>query len=98
MARRDYRGRRGGGAAVASVTGAAVVSPRAAGTRPTEMAALGPARKRNGPYGARPLHPLAAGEPRTSAGARNCVILSVVCLNLLDAGLKPCPALVPAAD
>ena len=70
MARRDDQGRRGGGAAVASVTGAADVSPRAAGTRPTGMAALGPgARKRNGPHGARPRRPLAAGEPLTSAGA-----------------------------
>ena len=98
MARRDYRGRRGGGAAVAPVTGAAVVLPRAAGSRPTAMAALGPARKRNGPHGATPRRPLAAGEPRTSAGARDGVILSVGCLKFLGAGLKPCPTLVPAAD
>lgn len=70
MARRDYRGRRGGGAAVASVTGAAVVSPRAAGTRPTEMATLGPARKRNGPHGARPRRPARREAAAPPSGGR----------------------------
>lgn len=98
MARRDDPGRRGGGAAVAPVTGAADDSPRAAGTRGTEMAALGPgARKRNGPYRAGPRRPLAAGKPRTSAGVRDWGLLFVGCLDLLGAGLKRCPALVPAA-
>lgn len=101
MARRDDRSRRGGGAAVASVTGAADVSPRAAGASPTGMAALGPgARKRNGPHGARPRRPLAAGEPLTSAGAgdRTPPSRSRASLDLPGAGLKSCPALVPTAD